>query len=60
MFQRFDKNKDGKLTKDEVPAEVWQHFMKIGAVQNGVVTKDSLAAARKKMQDQRSKQQPPK
>jgi hypothetical protein len=48
VIKHFDKKKDGKLTKDEVPPPVWEHFNKIGAVKNGVVTKDSLEAARKK------------
>ncbi len=59
MFQRFDKKKTGKIAKADVPGDVWDHFSKMGAVQNGVVTKDSLTAARKKMQERYKKHQPP-
>ena len=59
MFQQWDKKKNGKLTKDEVPAEAWQHFVKMGAVKDGVVTMDSLKAAFKKRQEQWQKQQSP-
>ena len=52
MFQQWDKKKNGKLTKDEVPAGAWDHFVKMGAVKNGVVTMQSLGEAFKKMQGQ--------
>ena len=26
IFERLDKNKDGKLTKDEVPAPMWERL----------------------------------
>ena len=51
IFAHFDKKKNGKLTKDEVPPPVWEHFTKMGAVKDGVVTKESLAAAHKKLQE---------
>jgi hypothetical protein len=51
IFAHFDKKKNGKLTKDEVPPPVWEHFTKMGAVKDGVVTKESLAAAYKKAQE---------
>ena len=44
LFDRFDKNKNGKLTKDDVPGPVWDFYTKIGAVKDGVVTKESLEA----------------
>lgn len=49
LFSRFDKNKDGKLTKDEVPAPIWEHLSKADANHDGAVTKDELEAMRKKM-----------
>jgi hypothetical protein len=50
MFHQWDKKKNGKLTKDEVPAEAWQHFQRLGAVKDGVVTMQSLTDAFKKRQ----------
>jgi hypothetical protein len=52
LFERADKNKDGKLTKDELPAPIWEHLEKAGAVKDGAVTKDSMESLRKKMQEQ--------
>jgi hypothetical protein len=55
IFEKLDKNKDGKLTKDEVPAPVWDHFTKAGIVKDGAVTKDALEAFHKKMVEERAK-----
>ncbi len=52
IFQHFDKKKNGKITKDEVPDQAWQRLVKIGAVKNGVVTMQSLGEAIKKLQGQ--------
>jgi hypothetical protein len=38
--------------------QIWEHLTKIGAVKDGVVTKESLTAAMKKRQEERQKQQP--
>ncbi len=51
LFSRFDKNKDGKLTKDEVPAAVWQRISKADANHDGAVTEEELRAFRKKAQE---------
>ncbi len=59
LFVRFDKKKDGKLTKDEVPGPAWEFFTKIGAVKDGAVTKESLQAAGKKMHEKQEKEQQP-
>ena len=56
IFAKLDKNKDGKLTKDEVPARMWEHLSKAGVVKNGAVTKEALEAFHKKMMDQRAKE----
>jgi len=48
VFQRFDKNKDGKLTKSEVSASVWQRMSKADTNGDGAVTKDELKKAREK------------
>jgi Ca2+-binding EF-hand superfamily protein len=47
LFERFDKNKDGKLTKDEVPPFIWEHISKADANKDGAVTKAELEAFRK-------------
>ena len=56
MFERLDKNKDGKLTKDEVPERVWQFLSKADANKDGAVSKEEVEAAHKKMAEQRAKQ----
>jgi hypothetical protein len=55
IFEKLDKNKDGKLTKDEVPARMWEHLSKAGVVKDGAVTKDALEAFHKKMLEERAK-----
>lgn len=51
-IERLDKNKDGKLVKDEAPERVWTHVSKADANKDGAVTKDELEAAHKKMMEQ--------
>jgi Ca2+-binding EF-hand superfamily protein len=58
LFSRFDKNKDGKLTKDEVPERLWEHISKADTNHDGAVTKEELEAAAKKMREQRGKPTP--
>jgi len=48
ILQRFDKNKDGKLTKDEVSANVWPRMSKADTNGDGAITKDELTKARAK------------
>jgi hypothetical protein len=55
LFTRLDKNKDGKLTKDEVPARMWERFTKSGLVKGDAVTKEAFEAQIKKMQAERAK-----
>ena len=43
-FENADKNNDGALTKDEVPAERWQRLQNADANKDGKVTKDELSA----------------
>lgn len=50
LFERMDKNKDGKLTKDEVPEPMWNHLSHADANHDGGVTKDEAA---KGMSDRR-------
>ena len=44
-FENADKNKDGALTKDEVPAQRWRRLQNADANKDGKVTKDELTAA---------------
>jgi hypothetical protein len=46
MFEKADKNKDGALTSDEVPAKFWEHLVKADANHDGRVTKEELDQAR--------------
>ncbi len=43
LFTQFDSNKNGKLSKDEVPAPVWRHLQAADGDKDGVVTKDEFA-----------------
>jgi hypothetical protein len=44
-FERDDKNADGALTADEVPADKWAELSKADADGNGAVTKAEIKAA---------------
>jgi Ca2+-binding EF-hand superfamily protein len=47
MFEKFDTNKDGALTADEVKEpKFWEHLVKADANRDGKVTKEELEAAR--------------
>lgn len=46
MFRRLDLNKDGKLTKEEVPGSLWRRMSRADADGDGAVTKDELKASR--------------
>jgi len=46
VMQRFDKNNDGALTKDEVGEKKWARIGKADANNDGKVTKAELDAAR--------------
>lgn len=48
MFANADKNKDGKLSKDEVPAEMWERLSKLDKDNDGAVSKEEMAAMRGK------------
>ena len=43
ILERMDQNKDGKLTKDEVPEAAWGRLSRADADNDGVITKDELA-----------------
>jgi EF-hand domain pair/EF hand len=42
MFENLDKNKDGKLTSDEVPGLVWDRLSRSDADNDGAVSKAEL------------------
>ena len=42
MFTRFDTDKDGKLSKTEVPAEMWDKLSKADNDADGLVSKGEL------------------
>lgn len=42
LFDRFDKDKKGSLTKADVPERVWQRISQADANQDGSVSKDEL------------------
>ncbi|MBX3184312.1 MAG: hypothetical protein KF915_16915 [Polyangiaceae bacterium] len=46
LFERFDANKDGKLTKSEVPEKLWNRLSRADANKDGAVTKAELEAKR--------------
>ncbi|MCA9119003.1 MAG: hypothetical protein H6822_16950 [Planctomycetaceae bacterium] len=50
LFSRMDKNNDGKLSKDEVPDQLWNFLSRADANHDGEVTRDE---ASRKMSDRR-------
>lgn len=43
MFSRMDQNKDGKLSKDEVPGLMWERLSHLDRDGDGWVTKDEVS-----------------
>lgn len=52
MFNMFDENKDGKLSKDEVHKGVDKMFTDIDTNKDGFITKEEMQAHHKAMHDQ--------
>ena len=44
LLERFDKNKDGKLTKPELPEFIWDRLSKADTNSDGEITKDEIEA----------------
>tara|TARA_R110002096_G_scaffold23511_6_gene74828 strand:+ start:82 stop:984 length:903 start_codon:yes stop_codon:yes gene_type:complete len=44
MFKRADKNEDGKISQDEVPAEIWERIGRFDTDEDGAVTQKEVAA----------------
>jgi Ca2+-binding EF-hand superfamily protein len=42
MFSRYDADKDGKLSKSEVPAEMWEKLSKADENADGLVSEKEL------------------
>jgi Ca2+-binding EF-hand superfamily protein len=62
MFDRFDKDNDGKLSKDEMPPPMAERLGKVDSNKDGAVSKDELQAAFRKLRGemaQRPKQGEP-
>ncbi|HCU36939.1 MAG TPA: hypothetical protein DGT21_16275 [Armatimonadetes bacterium] len=47
MFAEFDKNSDGRLTKDELPERFADRMMRADANGDGAITKEELEQARR-------------
>ena len=59
LLARFDANKDGTLTADEVPASVWQRISGADANGDGAVTQDELDAFRRNRAGEETATSPP-
>ena len=56
LLNQFDKNKDGKLTKGELPGFIWDRLSKADKNGDGEVSKDEIEAHLKSIRpDGRSK-----
>jgi Ca2+-binding EF-hand superfamily protein len=53
MFEKFDTNKDGVLTKTELPERMQRHFDKVDKDDNGSLTKDEVMLAQKERKEKR-------
>ena len=54
FFKHLDKNQDGALSQDEVPARLWERISQADADGNGSVTKDEAKAFRAKKRAERA------
>ncbi len=55
FFANADKNKDDKLTQDEVPAQAWERLQKLDANKDGAVSKEEMAALAQYQKSQQAK-----
>lgn len=49
MMERFDKNKDGKLSKGELPDPMWERISRADANGDAALSKEELDTFREKM-----------
>ncbi|MBM81758.1 MAG: hypothetical protein CMJ78_14365 [Planctomycetaceae bacterium] len=54
ILQRFDKNKDGKVSKDEAPEQLKANFEQIDVSKDGSVDADEFKAAFDRLKNRRS------
>jgi len=59
MFKQLDKNGDGKLSKDEAPERMREHFDRVDANKDGLVEQSELQAMHQRMGGQRPEGQAP-
>lgn len=59
-MERMDKNKDGKLTKDEAPEFLWERISRADANSNGEVSKEELEAHAKTHRPERTPRPEPR
>ncbi len=52
-FAQYDKNSDGKLTKEELPEQLANFILRADSDNDGAVTKEELSAARERAQQNR-------
>lgn len=53
MFEKHDANKDGKLTKDEMPERASKMFDRVDQDKDGAITKAEAEAAKEKFKKKR-------
>lgn len=53
MFEKFDTNKDGVLSKAELPERMQRHFDKVDKDGNGSLTKDEAMLAHQERKEKR-------
>jgi Ca2+-binding EF-hand superfamily protein len=57
-FAQFDKNSDGKLTKEELPERAAEFILRADSDSDGAVTKEELQAARERLGQNRGDRRP--
>lgn len=60
LFQRLDRNSDGKVTKDELPEQMAERMMRADADGNGEITKEEFLKAHEKFQGRTGQRGGPK
>ncbi len=60
MLEQFDKNQDGKLSKDEAPPMMWERLSKADADGDGQITASELETHFKQMRESRPGSDAPK
>lgn len=58
IFGKYDEDKDGKLSSTEVPAEMWAKVSKADTDADGLVSKEEMKEAYKKMSEYKGDRKP--